>query len=156
MSSEARLDGINRVPTFLCTMNKEGLPVILTGDFNNDSEEATEVEAVKRHHLLDTFRVVHPDAFAYSYHAFRGRPESCKAGFVFVSPDVRVGGRQHRPCQASQRVPFRPLPGDRHRRHLTCSMYIFNGLRCHLRGGAVAVMNGAVTNSPPPLESSDS
>ncbi|CEP01494.1 hypothetical protein PBRA_002101 [Plasmodiophora brassicae] len=63
-------------------MNKEGLPVILTGDFNNDSEEATEVEAVKRHHLLDTFRVVHPDAFAYSYHAFRGRPESCKAGFV--------------------------------------------------------------------------
>jgi endonuclease/exonuclease/phosphatase family metal-dependent hydrolase len=71
-------------------------PVIVTGDFNAGEDNpvilylknATGESPVE---LVDTFRVVHPDAEAVgTFGAFEGRRNGPKIDYVFVEPEARV------------------------------------------------------------------
>jgi endonuclease/exonuclease/phosphatase family metal-dependent hydrolase len=71
-------------------------PVIVTGDFNAGEDNpvilylknATGESPVE---LVDTFRVVHPDAKAVgTFGAFEGRRNGPKIDYVFVEPEARV------------------------------------------------------------------
>ncbi|CEO98964.1 Endonuclease/exonuclease/phosphatase domain-containing protein [Plasmodiophora brassicae] len=93
VSSRARLDGVHRILTFLRESNVDALPVILTGDFNNDVEDAPEITAVKQAGFVDSYRVVHPDDDdddAGTFHAFTGRAASAKIDFVFATRGLAV------------------------------------------------------------------
>jgi len=76
----------------MTAMARPGEPVILTGDFN--AGEDTQAIATIREEpprLLDTFRVVHPDADRVgTFNGFEGRTEGAKIDYVFVTRDVIV------------------------------------------------------------------
>lgn len=69
-------------------------PVIVTGDFNA-GEDNPVIQFLKNRSpvdLVDTFRVLHPDADAVGTGGgFEGRRDGPKIDYVFVEPDVRVG-----------------------------------------------------------------
>jgi endonuclease/exonuclease/phosphatase family metal-dependent hydrolase len=71
----------------------DSAPVIVMGDFNAEEDDpvVTHLQERGSHALVDTFRVVHPDAAAIcTYHGFRGGEIGSKIDYILASRDVTV------------------------------------------------------------------
>lgn len=71
-------------------------PVVVSGDFNAGEDNPAILYLKNAPHrspvrLLDTFRVLHPDANPVgTFGGFEGRRDGPKIDYVFVGPDIRV------------------------------------------------------------------
>lgn len=65
-------------------------PFVLMGDFNAD-ENNPSVKCLKEMKLVDTFRVLYPDAAEVgTFNAFKGQATGGKIDFIFTVSDIRV------------------------------------------------------------------
>jgi len=74
-------------------------PTMITGDFNNNSEQSKEIVTLTNSSFVDTFRVLHPNATSVgTFHGFNGNDSGTKIDYVFGSALPVLGG----PCKVEQ------------------------------------------------------
>ncbi|KCV71482.1 hypothetical protein H696_02428 [Fonticula alba] len=110
VSSTSRLSSSQQLARTVSLMNGERLPVILLGDFNNQSESSPEVLALQRENFIDTFRVVNPlPSPGETFHAFSGMAMR-KFDYVFVQADSPEAAWQVTVKDANINREYRPDP----------------------------------------------
>lgn len=88
-SQSAREKGAALILDRIAARPEPASPVILTGDFN--AGEANPAVALLRSVLIDTFRVMHPDAVDVgTFHGFAGTCAPDRIDAIFVSPEFKV------------------------------------------------------------------
>ncbi|MCA0754268.1 endonuclease/exonuclease/phosphatase family protein [Paenibacillus sp. N4] len=88
ISGEARTKGIRLVAGRMTSMGG-GLPVVLTGDFNDGP--ASEVNGIlKQSGLVDAYSVSTETDIGCTYHGFLGGNEGEPIDYIFTSPNVRM------------------------------------------------------------------
>lgn len=64
---------------------------IITGDFNNSTERAYEIELLKKNGYVDSFRSIHPnEELTNTYHDWTGRTYGVKIDYIFVKGATTV------------------------------------------------------------------
>lgn len=90
-SQESREKSVAQLLDFVDSRRGDGLPFVLTGDFNNNSENSTEIIALREYGFADTFRVLYPDAVDVgTFNSFVGTTTGAKIDFVWVSQWTEV------------------------------------------------------------------
>jgi endonuclease/exonuclease/phosphatase family metal-dependent hydrolase len=76
---------------WISTTRRTGDVVVLTGDFNAGELNPAITTLTRDDELVDTFRVVHPDATEVgTFGAFTGRRDGAKIDYVLAEPSTRV------------------------------------------------------------------
>lgn len=90
ISKEARRKGAILIIDRILGRQVPSVPAFLTGDFNC-GESSDPIQAIREGGLVDTFRVVHPDATDVgTFHGFSGKAGKDKIDYIFTTPDVHV------------------------------------------------------------------
>lgn len=66
-------------------------PVVLTGDFNADENNAVVKKFMNYNGAFkfsDTYRMLHPDGEAGTFHAFTGKPTEGKIDYIFINANL--------------------------------------------------------------------
>ena len=92
-SAEARLKGVQLIAQRIAA-RKEGLPFILTGDFNA-AESSPPLQWLKSTEspvpMVDTYRVLHPEARTVgTFNRFKRDQSGAKIDYILTAPDVNV------------------------------------------------------------------
>ncbi|KAJ3377094.1 hypothetical protein HDU92_008637 [Lobulomyces angularis] len=79
---EARTKGAQQIMDFVRRPEYKGLPVIFTGDFNNEKIDDEEITIVKNNGFIDTYYETFNSNPA-TFHGFTGIPSGDKIDFIF-------------------------------------------------------------------------
>jgi endonuclease/exonuclease/phosphatase family metal-dependent hydrolase len=102
MGKTARLESAKLIRKKIPELNRDGGPVIVTGDFNTTEDDApykAMVQAVGAGDeagggpkLIDSFREVHPERQAEeaSFHAFKGGTNGSRIDYILHTPELKA------------------------------------------------------------------
>lgn len=88
-SAEARLRSVQLINKRIAAGTAD-VPFVLTGDFNAP-ETSPPLKFLKKEHLIDTFRVLHPNAVEVgTFNRFKGDKSGAKIDYILVEPGTKV------------------------------------------------------------------